>query len=103
MYISDYFYAAENKYWNSCGNDGEGHLCNVDPNITFRNIDWLYPKYWELVMYPQQGVLFAFGGYIIYDKVSYIYTVRPAFYLKPTINLISGNGTKEKPYRIAMN
>lgn len=102
MYLSDYFYAAENKYWNSCGNDNTNHLCNVDSNITFKDINWLYPQNWELVIYPFTGVSYVFGGYIIYDKTSYIYTVRPTFYLTSTIKLKSGNGTKENPYRIEL-
>ncbi len=71
-------------------------------NLSYLNIG----KYWwtsNTSLDGQVWYVFGEGGIHaksnVYEKY-YAYGVRPVITLKPDINFVSGNGTKEEPYRI---
>ena len=103
MYVSDYAYAASSDYW----------------DLTLRNYDsaisgnWLYIGTSELLITPRTGSD-TYYNFNIYgdegcngDPNGYIQgfesgVVRPTFYLNENVLMISGDGTKDNPYRVSL-
>ena len=98
MYVSDYGYAASPENWSS-------PLYSAD-NDTNRNNNWIYMGGSEWILSPQSSTtdnafyLYA-GGSMLYAPVTYLYGIRPVFYLNSDVTLVGGNGTLRNPYRIS--
>ena len=99
MYVSDYGYAASPENWQTI-------LSNYD-NDTNRNNNWLFMGLMEWFITPRSDM----GNitYVIYEGdvfgTAYVTTalaIRPTFYLKSNVQLVSGNGTITNPYRLAI-
>ena len=103
IYVSDYYYAAVSTYWNYLGYSSDRN----DYRVASSN-NWLYLGDYEWTISRRSdntGSTFNIGreGY-----VNYFFNdgsnsqVRPTFYLKPEVQLIGGNGSKESPFRLAL-
>ena len=95
LYVSDYYYGVDISYWNS-------------PYYTrFKVADWLaYGGDGEYFITPISNTTNAMATYgdspVEWNIVNHnLFDVRPAFYLKNTINLLHGLGTIDEPYRIS--
>ena len=103
MYVSDYAYAASSDYWDLT-------LRNYDSGISG---NWLYIGTSELLITPRTGSD-TYYNFNIYgdegcngDPNGYIQgfksgVVRPTFYLNENVLMISGDGTKDNPYRVSL-
>ena len=98
MYVSDYGYAASPENWTT-------KLSNYN-NITSTN--WLYLGEEEYTITPENSSLnlvFSINGYVDRNGVCtevFSLAVRPVFYLNSDVAYISGNGSKESPFRLAL-
>ena len=97
MYVSEYGYAASPENWNTTMQN-----MNNDNN---RNNNWLYMGgyEWLLTVYPEESNYAFFiskAGAVGGFDVGRNRAVRPTFYLKESIQYISGDGTINNPYRI---
>ena len=92
LYASDYYYGIDKSYWQGIW------------NASYFN-DWLDTRAGEYFITPIINTNTAIGSYHSYlsdFKVNInIDFIRPAFYLKNTINLLHGLGTIDEPYRIS--
>lgn len=94
LYVSDYYYGVDMSYWNS-------------PYFERFNVtDWLVFGGEENFITPISNTTEAMATYggspIKWNTVNHnLFDVRPAFYLKNTINLLRGLGTIDEPYRIS--
>ena len=104
MYISDYMYAANSKYWhyNAYKESGEDYRMSVNDNWMYMGMDeWTITKnnYWT-----DNAFFISYKGY---PMTHYSHkngsTVRPVFYLEKNIQAISGDGTESKPYYLSVN
>ena len=107
MYISDYYYAISSKYWTYSGYTSP--ICSGDCYCKVRNENWLFLGLWEWLITPiNNGAVLGIGqvGDVPSTQVigySNNYpAVRPTFYLKKEVKIISGTGTKDNPYRISI-
>lgn len=109
MYVSDYLYATSPELWNITYNGG------------FFD-SWLYSGYNEWTITRNINKIdSSFSSYMIgatirddigtnfneivsssYFTENYIASIRPSFYLKSSIKLASGDGSKESPYRVKL-
>lgn len=104
IYISDYTYAAYPSAWNTKiivdGYDQEA----------IKNNNWMYMGLLEWTISRNSNVGDATIGIAHYGCVgsygsAYVYNhraVRPTFYLTSSTILISGNGSKDSPYRLSI-
>ena len=94
LYVSDYYYGIDKSYWNS-------------PYYSrFDVTDWLVFGGEENFITPISNTTKAMATYggapVEWNTVNNnLFDVRPAFYLKNTINLLHGLGTIDEPYRIS--
>ena len=94
LYVSDYYYGVDKSYWNG-------------PYYSRFNVtDWLAFGESECFITPISNTTEVMATYgdtpINWFKVNNnINFIRPAFYLKNTINLLHGLGTIDEPYRIS--
>ena len=94
LYVSDYYYGIDKSYWNS-------------PYYSrFDVTDWLVYGGEENFITPISNTTKAMATYggapVEWNTVNNnLFDVRPAFYLKNTINLLHGLGTIDEPYRIS--
>ena len=94
MYVSDYGYAS--GFWSRMLG-----YCHYD---TANN--WMYMGLYEWTLAPRtdnsnNAFIVDFNGDVSYDRVnSYMYGVRPVFYLTSTTAYVSGDGTMSKPFII---
>ena len=103
MYVSDYGYAVNPKYWSE-------NLGNYE-EVTLRENNWIYMGLGEGTISKIQDVPDAiFGvsssGYVgetythsRYGAINYL-LFRPVFYLNSDVKYISGSGTNSNPFRI---
>ena len=110
MYPSDYGYATSggtNKDRTACL---EKELYNWNNNnyTDCKTNDWLWDsEYWQWTISPYasndtSAANVSYGGSVYPDdSVDYDSRVRPVLYLKSDVKIVSGDGTKENPYRIA--
>ncbi len=106
MYLNDYMYGASPANWNLVTYDDE---TQNDYRLALNN-DWLaFPQSNEWVITRDSSsyntVLYpAYSGQIRSTTLMYSYsTIRPSFYIKSSIKLIAGDGTKTNPYRLNLN
>ncbi len=107
MYPSDYGYSIGNGYREESVYNNSGKYVSDA---------WLYnleSKYYEWTMTPESGnsrvrawYLYP-AGYLCYDNYvsdsSFVWGVRPTFYLKEDVMYKSGNGSIDNPYKISLN
>ena len=99
MYVSDYGYAASQNSWST-------NMYSYGNNSIKKN-NWLYMGMHEWTISPistsTSSVYYinADGRVVDDGGVNNSYAnVRPCFYLKPEVTYISGNGSKNSPFRI---
>jgi len=102
MYVSDYYYGALPTHWTKPG-------WNSDVTKDYRsaaNENWIHMGHYEWTISPfTDNVRYAFymsrSGFVhyhlVYDNVN-LGGVRPVFNLAPSVELVSGSGSKENPY-----
>ena len=96
MYVSDYGYAASPGYWLT-------ELYNYNMAVSE---NWLYQGIYEWTISNARGAgyILAINSYGIVSDDSHngaSLNYRPTFYLNSDVELDSGNGTKENPFRIS--
>ena len=103
MYISDYAYADDPKYWNEIMENLRDY--DVDPVKSRRSTSWMQMGIGEWLI--SRNYIYGMLAYIASDGIvsqNYIsgnfYAVRPSFYLTNDTKLVSGDGTKANPYRL---
>ncbi len=109
LYASDYAYAASSSAWNE-QSIGYYHLV--------KNKNWLYMglSEWLLTRNTNSPNSFIYAYFIAYSGAVYynlVYgsydggwgrnAIRPVLYLKPDVKLVSGNGSKENPFKLQLN
>jgi len=104
MYVSDYYYGALPTHWTKPGYDSTSGGETRDYRSAI-NDNWMHMGMWEWTISPYTNttahVFFVFtDGYMRDYDVHYNGAVRPTFNLVPSVELASGSGTKEDPYRI---
>ena len=102
MYVSDYYYAANENYWTLPGRDSSGNDYR-----TATNDNWLYTglSEWTISRISDSSngaFVVALGGSVVDDDVGYDSgdAVRPSFSLSSSIKFTSGEGTAVNPIRI---
>ena len=96
MYVSDYGYAATPDYW----------YTYLGETIEEKNSNnWLYNGMYEWFITPANGsvsifYLYRYGYTSDYIVTSYASAVRPVFYLKSDVTMLSGDGSEQNPFRI---
>ncbi len=110
MYVSDYMYGADNKYW-----DYPNFILSYDiyQYGDYRDTvgeDWLLGDYeWTITRdssYKAQAMSIYPNGYFNYDGVddsANASGVRPTFYISSRVILSSGDGTRANPYKLVLN
>ena len=99
MYSSDYGYATTPDYWTI-------NLFNYD--AAAKNKDWLFLGSDEWLLSPRSSHstiawYVVSTGNPVCDSAGYVinaYAVRPSFYLLSSVNYVSGDGSKNSPFRI---
>ncbi len=98
MYPSDYGYAASPSEWTVS-------LSSYNNSTTVSN-NWLYlgSTEWTIMPYSSNSIrsfcVFN-GGYLYIHDVYNVFDVRPVFYLKNNVVIVSGDGTSTNPYRLS--
>lgn len=109
MYPSDYGYSTNG------GKSGKEY-CNTLKLRNWRNDEctnnsWIYHKnnsawdIWTMSQYSSDisSVIFIdYEGYLDCSSTDYATATFPAVYLKPEVNIVSGDGTKENPYKLGI-
>ena len=96
MYASDYGYATTSDYWTK-------NLYDYDKA---NNKDWLFLGSYEWLLSPDStssnSTWCVYGGGYVGSSysVSVTIAVRPSFYLLSSVNYVSGDGSKNSPFRI---
>ena len=94
MYVSDYLFAVDKKYWSS-----------VYSSVFHYNW-WVDPGVGELLITPQSDTSNRVMAVVRGSLTDWYQTnvnpniIRPTFYLIDSIKLLDGDGTKENPYRL---
>ena len=98
MYASDYGYAASPNAWTTT-------LYNYG-SASITSVNWMQEGLWEWTLTPNIGtsdnfyvLLVNTGGVKTYGTDSG-YNIRPVFYLKTSVEYLSGSGTQSSPIRI---
>ncbi len=99
MYVSDYGYAASPENWST----NMGSLSN-DTN---RNNNWMQMGAIEWTISRcsnnSTNVFFVFDNGFVGNDYGNIYNaIRPSFYLESSVEISSGDGTQENPFRIVV-
>ena len=98
MYPSDYGYAASSDNWTATL--GQYNQVNATDN------NWVFKGVYEWTITPHSSfednvwIMYGNGSVNLAGAISG-YAARPVFYLKSTVNILSGEGTESNPYRIA--
>ena len=95
MYVSDYGFAADPSGWTT-------QLSSYDSNTSK---DWLFSGYEWTISHNSDATnrafyVFSTGRVYQEDVNSNSYAVRPTFFLLPSVNYASGDGTLNSPIRI---
>ncbi len=97
LYLSEFGFAAEPQYWNKL-------LTEYDVNsnnwLAYSKIEWTLTPY-ERYDAPYYSYYLCDNAVMGCDAYYSRMSVRPTFYLKSSIKLSDGNGTKENPYRVS--
>ena len=99
MYSSDYGYAAYPDAWAT-------DIYDYDSS-TIKQNNWLYMGLYEWTITPSSRFStdvfhLVFNGNLTIGSADYYYSVRPVFYLKSNISYVSGDGTKDSPFRVGV-
>ncbi len=103
MYISDYLYAADSKYWSYTTGNSEikdTYRLAINDNWMYMGIaEWTITKnnFWD----NNAFFVSSNGDVITHYAHKNDSAIRPAFYLKKEIKRIDGDGTINNPYRIS--
>ena len=97
MYPSDYGYAAYPDAWAT--------KLSSYSSSTIKQNNWLYMGLYEYIITPRSSSIYSVFSLYNRGNLSDIsafseYSVRPVFYLKSNISYVSGDGTKDSPFRI---
>ena len=105
MYVSDYYYAANPKYWSYYGYDEnnyetKSYAAAVSSNWMYNTeLTWTITRTTDLdatVFY-----IWSFGNVVAYYRVWNLGAhARPVFYLNSNITYTGGSGTSSDPIRI---
>ena len=101
MYVSDYSYAADPRYWTTqmYREDGQDYRLAATSN-------WMYMGLWEWTISRRSGptdISFAVNatGYVSDGNVGTGFlAARPVFYLESAVTYVSGSGSMTDPLRI---
>ena len=103
MYPSDYGYASAPENWQLKLNYEE-----YDSDA-IRSNNWMYMGLQEWTITPKTGssttaILVKSDGIISYNSTSAygMFAIRPVFYLKSNVTLLSGDGSNSNPFRLAI-
>ena len=94
MYVSDFEYAAKIKQWTS------------GPRYRSNGRDWLYNGLYEWTISPKSDTtsnaiyITTSGVHNFSTSIGGSLAVRPVMYLKPSVEVTSGTGSKTDPYYI---
>ena len=102
MYPSDYAYTYALGVDNTCYNDS--YQCNTG----IPNYSWIYKSngnsYQWLLSHDSNNEEMVFGisaeGEIVHDYVDGLYYARPTLYLVSNIQIDSGDGSEQNPYKL---
>ena len=98
MYVSDYGYGASPEKWTTALEHPVGENYGTD--------NWLYLGSYEWFISRSALEPYAFyvlsdsGGSVYNDYVSRWFFVRPSFYMESSVEISSGDGTQQNPFRI---
>ena len=103
MYVNDYRYAADPTEENAWSNLASNYYY-----LTIAN-NWMYMGLdeWTISRYSDDKVhafFVDYSGCVTNTSTFYgnmVWSVRPCFYLKSTVEFSSGTGTQSDPYRLA--
>lgn len=108
MYPSDYVYTYAYGVDNNC-------YKNISSCTSFKGANpasgWLYKSDYSQMLISRYGgpyntMMCSFSivyyGSISYGSMYHKYGVRPVLYLKPEVKIVSGDGTKDNPYKLSM-
>jgi len=108
IYPSDYGYAMYDGSANTtCTTDSLVYDYHIS-RLKCANYDWLfYQDYYWTITSVSVSDHYEFrvneAGYVMWENgFNYAYGVRPTVYLKSNINVESGLGTKEEPYKLEL-
>ena len=103
MYPSDFMYAGDLSKCNEIGKNWEQENCG--------NMSWIFNNNYESTLTPVYNFHYSYVIIIKYGNVFHDNMVgvseganyRPVIFLKPTVNIIGGTGSKSDPYTLSMN
>lgn len=113
MYVSDYYYGASPTYWSYPG--FSLHESSTNNYKDAKNDNWMFMGLFEWTITPtSNSSRFIYNidntGRVINDYYddygACIFehnAIRPTFYLKPEVTYVSGNGSKNLPFRLKIN
>ncbi|MBE6140322.1 MAG: hypothetical protein E7172_02165 [Firmicutes bacterium] len=104
MYVSEYYYAATPTYWSYVGNNSS------DATKDYRaatSSNWMYMGFrdWTISRssdYSYTSFTVHDSGLVGYNGVNTYFAVRPSFSLESSVKYLSGDGTKNSPYRVGI-
>ncbi len=109
MYPSDYGYATSGGTETNRTTCLNYALYNWDSYEDCYNNDWLFDNedyQWTITPYASSDYdaanVWNYGSVYPDDVVDSSYLVRPVLYLKSSVKIVSGTGTKENPYRLTV-
>jgi hypothetical protein len=101
MSASDYGFATSQSHNLSLNTTSGTDYTNKYTN------DWLYKEEYEWTITPyttsSNALYVVTRGVVSNINASNGYAVRPVLYLSPSVNVVSGDGSIESPYQIAIN
>ena len=97
MYPSDYGYASTNT---SCRDNMSSSTNNV---YNCKNENWLFNSDYQCTLSPRSDTscnvfYVSSGGYVNIGNAYIDNGVRPVLFLKSNVEILSGDGTSEKPF-----
>ena len=109
MYISDYMYGADSKYWNLQDCNSRNQQAPYGDYRDTVGSDWLFNNFeWTISRVSFNGN-FAFrvrsGGVVFFNYVVFAdsaASARPSFYLDSRVTLTEGEGSKTNPYKLEL-
>ena len=103
MYVSDYYYTMDSKYWHLSGFGGDDYYSyhNLDNWLYMGITEWTITRVSDIYI---NALMIATAGYPYYNMYINVAVdgVRPTFYLNSDVKLVSGNGTISNPYKLSM-
>lgn len=101
VYSNEFYYSSLPTYWVVSQNATEDDMINIDENswlsMSYNYVGWTITKF---IGYNGYAITWL-GGFINPAETSAEYEIKPVFYLLPSVEYVSGTGTKSNPYRIS--